>query len=118
MTNPRWHRQILVAAIVPLAVALTLLVGGGAASGDPGQPYLALGDSVSFGYITQAGFEYRNPDNFVGFPTYVGLALGDTPTNAACPRGRRPNRTQARARDRGRARRHARQRRTNRAWDV
>ena len=85
MSKPRWHKRILVAAIVPLAVALTLLVGGGAASGDPGHPYLALGDSVSFGYITQAGFEYRNPDNFVGFPAYVGLALGQTPTNASCP---------------------------------
>ena len=84
MSIPRWHKRILAAAVVPLALALALLVSGGA-SGDSGHPYLALGDSVSFGYITQAGFEYRNPDNFVGFPTYVGLALGDTPTNAACP---------------------------------
>jgi lysophospholipase L1-like esterase len=84
MNIPRWHRRILAAAVVPLALAFALLVSGGA-SGDPGHPYLALGDSVSFGYITQAGFEYRNPGNFVGFPTYVGLALGKTPTNAACP---------------------------------
>ncbi len=84
MSIPRWHKRILAAAVVPLALAFALLVSSGA-SGDPGHPYLALGDSVSFGYITQAGFEYRNPDNFIGFPTYVGLALGDTPTNAACP---------------------------------
>ena len=60
-----------------------LLLGG--ASADPGHPYLALGDSVSFGFITQAGFEYQNADNFVGFPSYVGLALGKTVTNASCP---------------------------------
>ncbi len=84
MNIPRWHKRILAAAVVPLALAFALLVSGGA-SGDPGHPYLALGDSVSFGFITQAGFEYRNPDNFVGFPSYVGLALGETPTNAACP---------------------------------
>ena len=81
----RWHKRVLVAVLVPLAAAVALLVGGGASQADPGHPYLALGDSVSFGYITQAGFQYRNPDNFVGFPTYVGLALGKTPTNAACP---------------------------------
>jgi hypothetical protein len=34
-----------------------------------------LGDSVAFGYITQAGHEYGNPDNFVGFPDYVGNLL-------------------------------------------
>jgi len=55
-----------------------------AASG-PGRPYLALGDSVSFGFITQAGFEYVNPDNFIGFPTYVGQAIKLRTSNAACP---------------------------------
>ena len=47
--------------------------------------YLALGDSVAFGYITQAGFEYINPDNFVGYPTYIGQALGFKPADASCP---------------------------------
>ena len=85
MRVQRWHKRIVVAVLVPLAAAIALLVGGGASQADPGHPYLALGDSVSFGYITQAGFQYRNPDNFVGFPAYVGLALGKTVTNAACP---------------------------------
>ncbi len=85
MRVQRWHKRIVVAVLVPLAAAVALLVGGGASQADPGHPYLALGDSVSFGYITQAGFQYRNPDNFVGFPAYVGLALGKTVTNAACP---------------------------------
>ena len=48
-------------------------------------PYLALGDSVVFGYITQAGFEYGNPHNFVGYPEYVSQALRFSTTNASCP---------------------------------
>jgi lysophospholipase L1-like esterase len=80
-----WRKRVLGTILLPLAATAALLLGGGASQADPGHPYLALGDSVSFGYITQAGFEYRNADNFVGFPSYVGLALGKTPTNAACP---------------------------------
>jgi lysophospholipase L1-like esterase len=85
MRVQRWHKRIFVAVLLPLAAAVALLIGSDATQADPGHPYLALGDSVSFGYITQAGFQYRNPDNFVGFPTYAGLALGKTVTNAACP---------------------------------
>jgi lysophospholipase L1-like esterase len=85
MTIRRWHKQVLGSTVAALAIAASLLLSGGASQADPGHPYLALGDSVSFGYITQAGFEYKNPDNFIGFPTYVGQALGMTPTNAACP---------------------------------
>jgi len=54
-----------------------------AASARP--PYLALGDSVVFGFITQAGFEYINPDNFVGYPDYVARMLPLAATNASCP---------------------------------
>lgn len=46
---------------------------------------LALGDSVAFGYITQAGYEYGNPDNFVGFPDYVAGLLRLDVVNASCP---------------------------------
>jgi lysophospholipase L1-like esterase len=49
------------------------------------RPYLALGDSVSFGFITNAGFEYVNPENFIGFPDYVGQTLKLHASNAACP---------------------------------
>jgi lysophospholipase L1-like esterase len=85
MTIRRWHKQVFGSTLAALATVASLLLIGGASQADPGHPYLALGDSVSFGYITQAGFEYRNPDNFIGFPDYVGLALGMTPTNASCP---------------------------------
>ncbi len=63
-----------------LSTATSLMSASG-----PGRPYLALGDSVSFGFITQAGFEYVNPDNFIGFPTYVGQAIKLRTSNAACP---------------------------------
>jgi lysophospholipase L1-like esterase len=49
------------------------------------RPYLALGDSVSFGFIANAGFEYVNPENFIGFPDYVGQTLKLHTRNAACP---------------------------------
>jgi lysophospholipase L1-like esterase len=49
------------------------------------RPYLALGDSLSFGFITNAGFEYVNPENFIGFPDYVGQTLKLHTSNAACP---------------------------------
>jgi hypothetical protein len=80
-------RRALVAVAVSMAAiaAAIVLPGGDVSKADPGRPYLALGDSVVFGYITQAGFAYGNPDNFVGYPDYVGPALGLMPVNAACP---------------------------------
>ena len=85
MTIRRWHKQVFGSTLVALAAAAALLVTGAASQADPGHPYLALGDSVSFGYIADARFEYQNPHNFIGFPDYVGQDLGMTPTNASCP---------------------------------
>jgi lysophospholipase L1-like esterase len=47
--------------------------------------FLALGDSVAFGYITQDGYAYINPDNFIGYPSYAGLKLRLDAANAGCP---------------------------------
>lgn len=47
--------------------------------------YLALGDSVSFAYIEQAGYEYYYPTNFVGYVDWASLTLSSNPTNAGCP---------------------------------
>jgi hypothetical protein len=73
------------AALATVAAAAALLLAGGSPQAASGHPYLALGDSVGFGFITQAGFEYGNPDNFVGFPDYVAPALGFAEANASCP---------------------------------
>jgi lysophospholipase L1-like esterase len=68
------------------ASALGLSAGSApAAAVGAGPGYLALGDSVVFGFITQAGFEYGNPNNFVGYPAYAGADLKLNTVNASCP---------------------------------
>jgi lysophospholipase L1-like esterase len=47
--------------------------------------YLALGDSVPFGYRGGLGAEYQDPTNFVGYPELVGKDLGLRVVNATCP---------------------------------
>ncbi|MDQ2796227.1 MAG: hypothetical protein M3Y06_03565, partial [Actinomycetota bacterium] len=53
-----------------------------------GSSYLALGDSVSFGYREPANLptpNYTKASNFVGFPEDVARALGLRVANASCP---------------------------------
>lgn len=69
----------------PILLILSSSVALFAADSAAGRPYLALGDSVSFGFITNAGFEYVNPENFIGFPDYLGQTLKLHTSNAACP---------------------------------
>jgi lysophospholipase L1-like esterase len=53
-----------------------------------GPGYLALGDSIAFGYrpgdVTWAA-QYLNPANFTGYPEDVAQALGLDVANASCP---------------------------------
>jgi len=53
-------------------------------SGDGHKNYLALGDSVTFGYIDQAGYEYFYPTNFVGYADYVGISSSLNLADAGC----------------------------------
>lgn len=71
---------------VVLMIALFAL-GSASAKGPGGSSndYLALGDSVAFGYIDQAGYEYFYPTNFVGYADYDGLALSLNVVDAGCP---------------------------------
>lgn len=79
----------LVTAIAVAVSAGVFSLGGSGAlasnhsSDRPG--YLALGDSVVFGYIAGDGFAYVNPSNFVGYPAYAGRDLRLDSVNAACP---------------------------------
>ena len=73
------RQSLSLSLLFVLSTATTLL----AASSGP--QYLALGDSLPFGFITQAGFEYINPDNFVGFPNYVGGATKVNTNDATWP---------------------------------
>src|SRR5215469_14846966 len=67
--------------LIVLAALTTSLSAQGAS-----QPrYLALGDSITFGFINNAGFEYVNAANFIGFPTYASLVAHMNVVNAACP---------------------------------
>ena len=83
-TRMRW----LIAAVALLAtLAMTLLAGPAvpsalAASNRP-QEYLALGDSVAFGFNPL--LDRSNADNFIGYPTPVDAALKETLTNPSCP---------------------------------
>ncbi|MGC2109976.1 MAG: SGNH/GDSL hydrolase family protein, partial [Candidatus Korobacteraceae bacterium] len=53
--------------------------------GSSSNEYLALGDSVAFGYIDQAGYEYYNPTNFVNYGDWASLALSLNESNGGCP---------------------------------
>jgi lysophospholipase L1-like esterase len=82
----RKTRVVLITLGLVAASALGLSAGSApAAAVGAGPGYLALGDSVVFGYITKAGFEYRNPNNFVGYPAYAGADLKLNTVNASCP---------------------------------
>jgi lysophospholipase L1-like esterase len=54
-----------------------------------GSGYLALGDSVPFGYREPASLptppDYSDPSSFVGYPEDVAADLSLADTNAACP---------------------------------
>ncbi len=69
-----------------LALALTGASAIAWAGSDDGRgKMLALGDSVVFGYITQDGFAYVNPDNFLAYPELAGNALRLEVSNPSCP---------------------------------
>jgi lysophospholipase L1-like esterase len=78
-------------ALAALAIALTagaVSAGGSgavASNQSSGRPYLALGDSVAFGYTTNDGPAYVNAANFVGYPQDAGTALHLDTANLACP---------------------------------
>jgi lysophospholipase L1-like esterase len=69
---------------VVLSLFLVAIFAGsaGAEQRDEG---LALGDSVVFGYITQAGHAYVNASNFIGSPEYLSGLLWADVVNAGCP---------------------------------
>jgi lysophospholipase L1-like esterase len=58
---------------------------GTGAPEDGGGTYLALGDSVPFGYIDDNPGGYQDEDAFVGYPELIGEDRGLDVVNAACP---------------------------------
>lgn len=55
------------------------------AAEESGGAYLALGDSVPFGYRGGATAEFSDEDNFIGYPELLGEELGLEVLNASCP---------------------------------
>lgn len=70
---------------VAMAMTASALATAGPAPTPGNKAFLALGDSVVFGYITQGGYTYVNPNNFVGYPEYLGRDLRLDTANASCP---------------------------------
>jgi lysophospholipase L1-like esterase len=59
--------------------------GSPAGSSSSSGSYLALGDSVPFGFRGSPGTDYSAATNFTGYPELVGKELGLDVVNAACP---------------------------------
>ena len=76
---PRIRTVVLVLCLIFVAA------GAAMPSESSARPYLALGDSVVFGFINQAGYEYLNPENFIGFSDYVGRGARLSDFDASCP---------------------------------
>ena len=70
-----------------LLLTISVALGSAAATGPANGPtyYLALGDSVPFGYFEGAGYEYYYPANFVSYSDYDSLGLNLNLFNASCP---------------------------------
>lgn len=79
------HQRALMGAAILVAAGGGLVSSGPGATAEGNRPALALGDSVVFGYITQAGYDYVNPGNFVGFPEHASEQLRLNITNPSCP---------------------------------
>jgi lysophospholipase L1-like esterase len=108
MTSPRptRHRALAIGfAAAGMTIAMVAPAFAGSASGHvvakhhkkpkasstkavPGSRYLALGDSVPFGYRESQSIDtphYTDQRDFVGYPEEVAANLGLKLTNAACP---------------------------------
>lgn len=94
--NSRRFRMSAFAVGTAATVVLSMLATSGttlAATGKvkpvvAGSRYLALGDSISFGFRESTNLpapDYSKAANFVGWPEDVAAALGLKLTNAACP---------------------------------
>jgi GDSL-like Lipase/Acylhydrolase family len=72
--------SLLVAATLVSALALQAIA---LAKDSRGKDYLALGDSVAFGYSPLV--DPSNPDHFIGYPSTVDQLADENITNASCP---------------------------------
>jgi lysophospholipase L1-like esterase len=92
--TPTARRRSGVLAVAVVVVALIAASGAGTASADPvdgsdaNGTYLALGDSVAFGYVPAAAVpapNYLDAHSFIGYPEYLAQQLNERVSNASCP---------------------------------
>lgn len=84
--------RVTLALVVAAVAAAT--IAAGTASADPvngsdaNGTYLALGDSVAFGYVPPAATpapKYLDAHSFVGYPEFLAQQLNERVSNASCP---------------------------------
>jgi hypothetical protein len=89
--NFTWEKAAMkLRTMLGLLLMTTAVALGSAVAKDPANSsnnYLALGDSVPFGYFVGAGYEYYYPQNFVSYADYDALGFSLTLANASCPGG-------------------------------
>ncbi len=87
-------RRLLALAASVVVVAVIAAVGAGVTLADPvngsdaNGTYLALGDSVGFGYVPPAAVpapNYLDAHSFIGYPEYLAQQLNERVSNATCP---------------------------------
>jgi len=87
--NFTWEKAAMkLRTMLGLLLMTTAVALGSAVAKDPANSsnnYLALGDSVPFGYFVGAGYEYYYPQNFVSYADYDALGFSLTLANASCP---------------------------------
>jgi lysophospholipase L1-like esterase len=79
---------VLTTCCAAVLLALTAVSAAAASPVTPGSRYLALGDSVTFGYKEPSVVprpNYRNPASFRAYPRMLGSRLHVKVANAACP---------------------------------
>jgi lysophospholipase L1-like esterase len=94
------RRRVLVLAVAVLVLGLAVAFGASAAAARGGHgfhgfhgfhrngTYLALGDSVAFGYVPPTAVpapNYLDARSFVGYPEFLARRLHEHVANASCP---------------------------------
>ena len=89
MRNNASRRGLVIGIATLLAAGLlAAATSGGAAASAANGTYLALGDSVAFGYVPAQAVpppDYLDAHSFVGYPEFLAKRLNEHVANASCP---------------------------------
>jgi lysophospholipase L1-like esterase len=92
--TPTAVRRLLAITAAVFLVAVVAAIGAGPTSANPvngsdaNGTYLALGDSVAFGYVPPNALpppNYLDAHSFVGYPEFLAQQLDEHVSNASCP---------------------------------